>query len=303
MSTKNNGLEKGKRGVILMTYGSATTEEHVAEYFGRIYHGKASAETISKFEERYRAIGRSPLVEITRAQAQALEARLGDAYIVRAGMRHSAPFIRDAIADLKATGATSVTGIILAPQFSSVIMEGYLRDFEAGAEEAGITERNIVPAWPAEEHFIDLIASRIRDAGVDAPIVFTTHSMPLRVIENDPKYLEELAETVNAIRKKLPENIEWYAGYQSAGHTPEAWLTPDLTDILDELNKKGSKEVLIAPIQFLADHLEVLYDLDIAARKECISRGIVYHRIELPNTDKRFIEALAALVTLNSGSA
>ncbi|HVV15393.1 MAG TPA: ferrochelatase [Candidatus Paceibacterota bacterium] len=301
MSTANR-----KTGVVLMTYGSATTAEGTREYFERIYKGKASEELIRDFENRYRLVGRSPLVDITRAQAAALEARLGSGYIARAGMRHSAPFIEEAVAECKAAGADSLLGIVLSPQFSSFIMEGYTAAFAEAARKHGFSEGKAVVAgpWPSEPHFAELLASRVEESlaklGGNTPVIFTTHSLPQRVVKKDPQYLEQLQSTISAVRAKLPRDLEWYGGYQSAGHTPEEWLKPDLTDILAQLRDKKSQAVLIVPIQFLSDHLEVLYDLDIAARKQCEDFGIDYNRIELPNTNPLFIEALAGIAAAHS---
>lgn len=297
----------GKTGVVLMTYGSATTAEHVADYFERIYKGRASQALIEDFENRYRLVGHSPLIEITKKQASLLEERLGDGYVVRAGMRHSAPFINDAIGECRAAGAVSLVGIVLSPQFSPFIMEGYVATFKEAALLHHFSEDTavIADAWPAEHHFVELLAKRIQESlaelqkkyGVSVPIVFTTHSLPQRVVQKDPKYLGQLQATIDATLKKLSPGVEWYAGYQSAGHTPEEWLKPDLTDILAKLKEKEKPAVLIVPIQFLADHLEVLYDLDIAARAQCEELGVAYHRIALPNTDPLFIEALASIAT------
>ncbi len=290
-----------------MTYGSATTAEYVKEYFERIYKGKASAALIEDFENRYRLVGRSPLIEITEEQAAFLQKSLGDTYVVRAGMRHSAPFIEDAIVDCKAAGATSLIGVILSPQFSSFIMEGYTTAFMEAAARHGLGESAVVAGpWGTEPHFVELLANRTTKAlatlkenyGVSVPVVFTTHSLPQRVVEKDPKYLAQLGATIDAVRQKLDPNLEWYAGYQSAGHTPEEWLKPDLVDILAGLRDKKAPAVLIVPIQFLADHLEILYDLDIAARRQCKDFGIAYNRIELPNTDPLFIEALAVVAKI-----
>jgi len=303
-----------------MTYGSATVADNVKDYFQTIYGGKASAGLIADFENRYRLVGGSPLIRITREQATLLEKKLGETYVVRAGMRHSAPKIADAIAECRAAGAERLIGIVLSPQFSSIIMEGYRTAFAKAAKEHGYADDEIVVAgpWPTETHFIELLANRIEKsvAGVRMPIIFTTHSLPQNVVAKDPSYLDQLQSTIDAVRARLLEKsskedaasrgklyADWYAGYQSAGHTPEAWLKPDLTDILDQIVVKKSstptaasaQAVLIVPIQFLADHLEILYDLDIAAKQQCEERGVAYQRIELPNTDPLFIEALAAI--------
>lgn len=300
MFTKSNK----KTGVVLMTYGSATTAEHVAEYFEHIYKGKASPELIADFENRYRLVGRSPLIEITNNQALYLQELLGNGYVVRAGMRHSLPFIKDAVDGCHAAGTTSLIGIILSPQFSSSIMEGYKTDFIDAADQCAFESVIIADPWPTEKHLIEFLAIKTKnalakikkDSGRDAPVIFTTHSLPRRVVEKDPNYLKQLQATIDAVRKKLDQSLECYAGYQSAGHTPEEWLKPDLVDILNELRTQNTLVVLIVPIQFLADHLEILYDLDIVARKQCEEFDIAYNRIELPNTDPFFLNALANIV-------
>jgi ferrochelatase len=297
-----------KIGVILMTYGSATTAEHVREYMEHIYHGKADDGVVADFENRYRLVGHSPLVEITEKQAELLGIFLGDGYIVRAGMLHSRPLIEDAIRDCKKTGADHCIGIILSPQFSSFIMDGYRAAFVRAAEACGILQQNITIAdpWPTEPHFIQLLANRIRasleklnrEHTANIPVVFTTHSLPKRVVEKDPSYLDQLKATTDGVLEQLGDrDLVWHSAYQSAGHTPEEWLKPDLTDILAQLKIAKTPAVLIVPIQFLTDHLEILYDLDIAARKQCEDFGIAYNRIELPNTDPLFIQALASVTT------
>ncbi|MDB5189965.1 MAG: ferrochelatase [Parcubacteria group bacterium] len=319
MSTENN-TAKNFTGVILMTYGSATTADHVEEYFERIYKGKASSATIEDFKRRYELIGHSPLVDITNSQAAHLQETLGDAYVVRAGMRHSAPFIDEAVAECKAANATSLISIILSPQFSSFIMEGYKTAFMEAAVTQGFNSEEgtaiVAGPWGIEPHFIELLARRVQESlekldteyGTPVPVIFTTHSLPQRVVEKDPQYLEQLAATIDAVREKLnathtigssqaSETRLWFAGYQSAGHTPEEWLKPDLFDILKELKIKEAPAVLIVPIQFLTDHLEILYDLDIAAKAQCEELGIAYNRIELPNIDPLFISSLATIAT------
>jgi ferrochelatase len=302
---------ENKVAVILMTYGSATTAEHVDEYMTRIYHGKASRELIEDFQMRYRLVGHSPLVEITQAQASLLQEKLGDNHIVRAAMRHSAPLIKDVVAQCRAAGAVKIIGIILSPQFSSFIMEGYRTALYAAAKENGFAESDVVVAkpWPTESHFVELLAKRVRESlakletlhDTHIPVVFTTHSLPERVVASDPSYLDQLKATRDAVLEKLNDpNLEWHAGYQSAGHTPEAWLKPDLVDILAILKEKKSPAVLIVPIQFLADHLEILYDLDIAGAQQCAENNIAYNRTELPNTDPLFIESLASIVSRQS---
>lgn len=298
-------------GVVLMTYGSATTSERVGEYMAHIYRGAPPEGIVEDFMERYRLVGKSPLVEITREQARlveaALEGRGGERYVVRAGMLHSQPYIAEAVEACRGAGAERCIGIILSPQFSSFIMDGYRSALEKAASADGFPKEGIAVAgpWPTEKHFIQLLGERVKTEeaalskryGRHIPVVFTTHSLPKRVVEKDPGYLEQLRSTIDAAAKYINDpSLEWRAAYQSAGHTPEEWLKPDLTDVLADLKKEKTPAVLIAPIQFLADHLEILYDLDIAARKQCEAAGIAYHRIELPNTDPLFIKCLARVV-------
>ena len=300
------GEEKGKVGVVLMTYGSATIAENVRSYFEHIYPGRASEGLITDFENRYRTIGRSPLIDITNAQAAALEQLLGRGYVVRTGMRHSDPTILQAVAECHTAGVESLVGIILAPQFSSFIMEGYKTAFMSAAQAHGYSDESaiVIGPWGTEPNFIQFLVESIKKSLAKLeyeykqliPVIFTTHSMPLKVLEKDPHYLIQLQETIDAVTKKLGPTVSWYAGYQSAGHSPEEWLKPDLTDLLAQARASGAPAVLIVPIQFLADHLEILYDLDIAAKAQCEDFGIAYHRTELPNIDPLFIQSLHQLV-------
>lgn len=297
-----------KIGIVLMTYGSATEASGVAPYMAHIYKNGVPDGVVADFEERYRLVGGSPLVRITAEQAALLEKALGEGFIVRSAMLHSAPFIDDVVADLKQAGAEEIRGVILSPQLSSFIMDGYGITLRHAAEKNGFTADrvSVMPSWPTEPHFIKLLAQRVREslAALEkkyqrkVPVLFTTHSLPQRVVEKDPNYLDELQQTIAAVLEELQDSeLEYYSCYQSAGHTPEAWLKPDMTDILSMLRDNGEPAVLIAPIQFLADHLEILYDLDIAAKQQCDDFGISYNRIELPNAHPLFIEALAGLTT------
>lgn len=297
--------DAAKTAVIIMTYGSATTAGHVAEYMQHIYKDKLPEGIVEDFEERYRLVGHSPLIEITEKQAELLGNELGNSYIVRAAMLHSQPFITDVVRDCREAGAKKIIGVILSPQFSSFIMEGYRKTLQEAALAQGYDEGEVIVAgpWQTEPHFIDLLAKRVNEklaklhkTHENVPVVFTTHSLPERVVAKDPSYLDQLQATAEAVVAKLDDpELEWYRGYQSAGHTPEPWLKPDLVDILADLRDKHDKAVLIVPIQFLADHLEILYDLDIAAGAQCDEYGISYNRIELPNADPLFTQTLAAV--------
>ena len=130
----------------------------------------------------------------------------------------------------------------------------------------------------------------------DGPIIFTAHSLPRRVFDAEPGYVAQLRETVDLVAQRLGlDASEWRWAYQSAGHTQEEWLRPDLKELFPELAASGAREILVVPVQFLADHLEVLYDLDVAAAAEAAACGLGYRRIRMPNDDPAFIEALAAI--------
>jgi ferrochelatase len=301
----------GPAGVLLLTYGSANEAAGVQEYMRSVHGGhEPDPNLVAEFERRYRLVGRSPLVEITNAQARALQQEL-DAeagrgeFVVRVGMLHSEPTIETAVEDLIGQGVHDAVAIVLAPQFSSLILSGYQRTLDRMvASHEGFRVR-LAKAWYREPAFIQSLADRLR-ATLDefppaerahVPVIFTAHSLPEAVVKRDPAYISQLLETAAAIAAEvgLPRP-RWQFAYQSAGHSPEPWLKPDLVDLLPGLRARGEHHVVIAPLQFCADHLEILYDLDIAAREQAEANGLRYHRIAMPNTSPPFIAALAAVV-------
>jgi ferrochelatase len=152
--------------------------------------------------------------------------------------------------------------------------------------------------WHRTPAFLDALAERVTEAtgrlDPEVPVLFTAHSLPRAVVDRDPGYLGQIAETVDAVVERTGlDPSRWQFAYQSAGHSPEEWLKPDLKDLLPGLRDAGHKAVLVVPVQFLADHLEILYDIDIAAREEATEAGLSFHRIELMNTSPSFIRALA----------
>ena len=298
-------------GIVLMTYGSATTSRDVSTFLHHVYPNP-SQELITEFERRFDIVGKSPLVDITLMQAAALQTTLDHTapgrYVVEAGFLHSQPFIEDAVANLARRGAGTLQGLLLSPQYSPHIMRGYDVALEQAARQHGYSRGSyaMVGPWPAEPKFIQLLSNRLiaSRANLQArhgqlpPVVFTTHSLPEAVVKRDPTYLDQLSQTIQGVvaAAGLAEG-EWHAAYQSAGHTPEAWLKPDLNDVIAGLRTQDIPAVEVVPIQFLADHLETLYDLDVAAREETQSGGVHYHRLPAPNTDPMFIAALSDIVT------
>jgi ferrochelatase len=291
-------------GVVLMTYGSPRDLDDVSAYMTRIRGGREpDATLLAEFRRRYAAIGMSPLIQITRQQATALADVLGVPYMVAVGMRFSAPSIVDAVSDLVDRGAERILGVILSPQYSPILMGGYDQAIQSAA--AGVPTRT-VGAWHLNPAFIDVLASRIRaalahypDARRDRiPVLLTAHSLPRRVKDREPDYVNQLEETARAVAaaaQLAPD--QWSFVYQSAGPSPEEWLQPDMLDVLPQLAASGHTDVVVAPVQFLADHLETLYDVDIAGREQALSAGIRrFARVDAPNAEPDFVAALGNVV-------
>lgn len=300
-------------GVILMTYGSPATLDDIPAYIKNVYGGREpSAEVLQEFRRRYDLIGGSPLIRITQEQAQALQEELnsqsedGTTYHVAAGMRFSPPFIADVVPEV-AEGAQKLVGVIMSPQYSPIIMSGYVKTLEGAFKDLqrDNIELKMATDWHLQPYFLQAVADRVtealaklpEDVRATVPVLLTAHSMPKRVIENEPDYINNLKETAAEIARRAglaPER--WMFCYQSAGHTPEEWLKPDFADVMPELKAAGQTHVLIAPVQFLADHLEILYDIEVGAREQAEEHGIQFARTASLNTYPLFIKALASVV-------
>jgi len=288
-------------GVLLMTYGAPRDEGDVAAYLARVRGRDVSPELLDEMRRRYRAIGGSPLVAITRAQAAEVEAALGPEHRVRPAMRFSEPSVADALGELAASGVDRVVALPLSPQWSPTLMSGYERAVAEAAERlAPAMPVTVVRDWHRDPAFVACLAANLNEARASladrAPaVVLTAHSLPRRVYEAEPEYVAALRETAELVADAAGLD-GWTFAYQSAGHTAEEWLRPDLKELFPSLARRGIEDVLVAPVQFVADHLEVLYDLDVAAAEEARAAGLRYHRIAMPNTRPAFIGALAGIV-------
>ncbi|MDQ6847567.1 MAG: ferrochelatase [Candidatus Dormibacteraeota bacterium] len=298
--------------MLLMTFGSAVTSADVPAYLRSVRGGREpSPELVAEFARRFDVIGRSPLLDITLEQAKALGRQLnarrgGQVFAVSAGMLHSPPEIVDSLRDLLDGGATRLVGIVLAPQYSPLILTGYERALSAAvAEVAPDLPMRLAGAWHTVAPWVDSLCSRVDEAlrRFDAAerdrvaIVFTAHSLPRPVVERDPGYMAQIDETVAAVAGRLGlDRQSWTFAYQSAGHSPEEWLKPDLDEVLPRLRESGATDVLVVPVQFVSDHLEILYDIDVAAAEQAAAAQLRFHRIAMPNSDPLFIDALAAVV-------
>ncbi|MSQ23509.1 MAG: ferrochelatase [Chloroflexi bacterium] len=299
-------------GVLLMTFGTAKNLDEVPAYLSSVRGGREVPEDlIAEFRRRFAQVGGSPLIEITLDQAAKLDERLNQQYgpgdfHVRVGMRHSAPTIASGLAELRDAGATTIVGVVLSPQFSVGIMRGYL-DAVARAEADLSLEKTVRVArsWHHLPPFIEALAehlsgtmSLVQSQGqTPPPIIFTAHSLPRSVADHEPDYIAALQATAGAVAERclLPRE-RWAFAYQSAGHTREEWLKPDLLDLLPQLKEDGHRAVIVAPIQFLADHLEVLYDIDVAAQAQAAEVGMKLFRPGSLNTSPLLIDALARVV-------
>ena len=295
------------QGVLLMTYGSPSSleREDVRAYLARVRGGREpDAELVDEFTRRYRVIGGSPLLDITRAQAAALEASLGTP--VRVGMRFSEPSIVAGFRDLAASGVERVVAIVLSPQYSPLLMGGYAVAIDDARAELGdeAPHAEVAGAWHDQQAFIGALADRVVEALAGLPsaerdaaaILMTAHSLPRHVAEREPAYLAQLQATAEAVAARAGLSADrWRFCWQSAGHEPGEWMKPDFADLMPELAAAGRRSVVVAPVQFLADHLEILYDVEIGAREQAERCGLAFRRIESLNTAPGLIEALAAV--------
>ena len=277
--------------VILMAYGSPATAEDIPAYLADIRKGRpVTQEAIDELSERYRRIGgRSPLDEVTEAQRAGLERELG--LPVFAGMKHWQPRIADAVEAALAGGAETLVGLVLAPHYSRLSIAGYRERLENALQ--GRAELVFVESWHDHGPFLDVLAERVR--GFDGHVVFTAHSLPERILRDDDPYREQLLET-SRLAAERAGLADWSFAFQSASATGEPWLGLDLLEELDRLAANGVRHVLVCPVGFVSDHLEILWDLDVEARERAAGLGLELDRIESLNDDPAFVRALAGIV-------
>jgi protoporphyrin/coproporphyrin ferrochelatase len=277
--------------VVLMAYGSPSEPEDVRPYLEDVRGGRpVSDEAVEELAERYRRIGgRSPLDDVTEAQRAALERELGVPVFV--GMKHWRPRIADAVEAALAAGATRIVGLVLAPHYSRMSIGGYRERLEEAL--AGRAELVLVESWHDEPAFVEVLAERVRGTG--AWVVFTAHSLPERILADRDPYRDQLLETSRLVAEKAGLQ-RWSFAFQSASSTGDPWLGPDVLDELGRLRAEGVERVLVEPIGFVSDHLEILWDLDVEGRERAEELGLEWARTESLNDDPAFVHALADLV-------
>jgi ferrochelatase len=274
-----------------MAYGSPERLADVPAYYADIRGGRPIApENLEDLVERYRRLGvedSNPLNEITESTRAALEHELG--LPVYTGMKHWSPRIADAAE--RAAGADRVVGLVLAPHYSALSIKGYRDQLEQAL--AGHAELRFVDSWHDEQSFVDVLADKVR--GTEAHVVFTAHSLPARIIEQGDPYRDQLLETARLVAERAGI-AEWSFSFQSESPTGEPWLGPDILDHLEDLHGRGIDDVLICPVGFVSDHLEIRWDIDVEAAEKARTLGMTVKRIEMPNDEPAFIASLAHIV-------
>jgi protoporphyrin/coproporphyrin ferrochelatase len=296
-------------GVLLMAHGSPDNLDDMAAYLQHVRGGRPTPQTlVDDIRERYRLIGgRSPLLDLTRAQGQALEEHLnGDAtrFRVYVGMRHWHPFIKDTVRQMVEDGIRRVVAVSMAPQYSRLSVGAYRRALETAQAELDVSlEVTTVTSWHNHPGLLQAFAERVQEvcyrlnaeerALLD--IIFTAHSLPQRILAEGDPYSHEVERTAAGVAKVLGLTT-WEVAYQSQGATAEPWLGPTLDEVFERAALHGRRSLLLVPIGFVCDHVEILYDIDILAQKVAQGQGLRLMRTASLNTSPTFIEALAQVV-------
>lgn len=296
--------------VLLMAMGGPDSLDNVEPYLQDVRGGRPTPpELLREIRERYRATGgRSPVLGITREVARRLEQKLngpgGEGFRVYVGLRHWHPYIKEAYAELLDDQPERLIGLCMAPQYSSISIGAYIKKVEeARAELGGDFPTSFVQSWHRHPGLVKAIAETIAatlhkfpaDVRAHVPIIFTAHSVPERILEMKDPYPEEVSGTMAAVCEHLGQVSARFA-YQSQGRTGEKWLGPTVEETIDALHRDGHRAVLIAPIGFISDHLEVLYDLDIEFKWLAESKGMQLERIPMLNAGAALIDTLASIV-------
>ena len=304
----SNAMSNSRTAVLLMAYGTPRSTQEILPYYTDIRRGRApTEEQLSDLVARYDAIGGiSPLAARTEAQRDALQHAL-DAlqpgqFHVQLGLKHAAPMIETAVDDLAQQGFTKIIALVLAPHFSSYSIGQYVGRATEAAKPHGVEVIGI-NSWAIEPAFVDFIAADMKQKLAAMPtrtrVLFTAHSLPQRIIDGGDPYPTELHATATAVAKQLGlvEHSDWEIAWQSAGRTPEPWIGPDILLAIDDIAAQQSADgVLVSAVGFVADHLEVLYDLDIEAARHADKLGLSFSRTACVNDDSTVMSALAQRV-------
>jgi protoporphyrin/coproporphyrin ferrochelatase len=296
-------------GVLLMAHGSPDTLDDMAAYLQHVRGGRPTPPAlVDDIRERYRLIGgRSPLLDLTRAQGKALEERLnadGARFRVYVGMRHWQPFIKETVKRMVDDGIRRVVAVSMAPQYSRLSVGAYGRALETAQMELGVSlEVATVTSWHDQPGLLQAFAERVQEvcgqlteeARAQLSLVFTAHSLPQRILAEGDPYPHEVDRTAAGVARLLGLTT-WEVAYQSQGATAEPWLGPTLDEVFEHAAAQNRRALLLVPIGFVCDHVEILYDIDILAQKIAQEKGLWLMRTASLNTSPTFIEALAQVV-------
>jgi protoporphyrin/coproporphyrin ferrochelatase len=309
-------MAKKKMGLLVMAYGTPYKVEDIERYYTHIRHGrKPSPEMVEELKGRYEAIGGiSPLGRITNEQAEMLEKRLNQVqdeieFKMYLGLKHIEPFIEDTIKQMHDDGITDAVSIVLAPHFSTFSVKSYNERAKEEAEKIGGPSILSIDSWYTEPKFIGYWVNKIKqiyeqmpmDEKENSMLIVSAHSLPERILQSGDPYPSQLRETADLIAEGA-EIQNYTVGWQSAGKTPEPWLGPDVQDLTRTLfNEQQYKAFVYAPVGFVSEHLEVLYDNDTECRAVTDELGAKYYRPDMPNAKSEFIDALATVVLKRLG--
>ncbi len=302
-------------GVLIMAYGGPDSLEEIPGYLADIRRGRVTTpEVLEEITHNYRQIGgKSPLLEISTQQANAVQSELGDAFRCYLGMRHWAPWIEDTVRDMINDGIERAVSLVLAPHFSHMSVARYQAKIAEGLEmHRGAIQFEHITSYHDAPNYLQALVARVQQ-GVenwpeaerdDVHVIFSAHSLPQRILKSGDPYNAQLRETARLVAAAagLPaENWSW--SYQSAGRTPEPWLGPQLEEHIPELAQAGVRKMVSIPVGFVSDHVEILYDIDIEAQAVAQGHGVRLVRPPALNTDPLFIAQLADLVRQKAASA
>jgi ferrochelatase len=309
MTASSKGLNSDKqRAVLLLAYGGPDKLEDVPAYLLDIRGGRETPqELVDEISHRYAAIGgRSPLLEITRSAAAQLQAQLGIPVYV--GMRHWHPYIKEVVAQMAADGVQEIVAVCMAPHYSSLSIGAYrkkLDDALAALGPAGQIDVTFVESWHTQEEYLAGVAANVRETLTrfspeerdDVLVVFSAHSLPEFILQRGEPYDRQLRETAALLAARLGlRDGRWMFSYQSAAKTGVPWLGPQIEDLVADLAARGERNLLIAPIGFIADHVEVLYDIDIGVQEIAHAAGVRVERPPMLNASPALVQTLAAIV-------